>query len=150
MERLDKIKLAIDKGITCDINTGKVYGVKGNVIGSIKKSGYEHIGFRDGQKEYELRAHQFIYYWVNKEIVDCIDHINGIKNDNRIENLRSVTNQQNTFNNKKAKGYSWNKQHNKWQSQIRIDDKPIYLGYFETEQEAHQAYLDAKKIYHNI
>jgi hypothetical protein len=76
-----------------------------------------------------------------------IDHINGIRTDNRIENLRLITVQQNNFNTN-AKGYSWNKHYKKFQSQIRINAKPIHLGYFPTEQEAHAAYLAAKAIHH--
>jgi hypothetical protein len=146
MERLDKIKLAIEKGITCDPITGKVYGVKGKEIERNIK-GYIKIGITKDKKQYNLSAHQFIFYVATGKIVDCIDHINGIKTDNRINNLRSVTNQQNTFNTK-AKGF--HKKGEKYQSEIQIDGKIKYLGYFETEQEARQAYLDAKKIYHNI
>ena len=97
MERLDKIKMAIDKGITCDPITGKVYGVTGKEPLS-RKEGYVEIVMRNGDKRVSLKAHQFIFYIATGKIVDCIDHINGIKTDNRIENLRSVTQSQNCFN----------------------------------------------------
>jgi hypothetical protein len=79
-----------------------------------------------------------------------VDHINGIRHDNRVENLRLVTCQQNQFNQTKAKGFTWNKQHNKWHAQIRLNGKLKYLGLFNNEEDAHQAYLDAKLIYHVI
>ena len=79
-----------------------------------------------------------------------VDHINGIRHDNRLENLRLVTCQQNGFNQTKAKGYYWSNQNNKWQAQIKLDGRNIYLGSFVTESEARQAYLDAKLIHHKI
>ena len=76
-----------------------------------------------------------------------IDHINRNSLDNRIENLRVLTNQQNLFNTK-AKGYTWSNLHNKWQSQIMIGGKNKHLGLFTEEADARQAYLTAKEKYH--
>jgi hypothetical protein len=149
MTREEKILMAIDKGYTCNPETGEVFGIKGGVLKN-KLNGYIHIGIRDDNKKYyHLYAHQFIWYDVYKEIVDCIDHINTTRDDNRIDNLRSVTKHQNQFN-RNAKGYSWHKLKNKWLSSIKINGKNEHLGYFLTEQEASQAYQDAKKIYHII
>ena len=78
-----------------------------------------------------------------------LDHKNQIKNDNRILNLRILTNQENLFNTN-AKGYYWNKRDKKWQSQIMINGKNIYLGMYDTEEDSRKAYLNAKKIYHII
>jgi hypothetical protein len=148
MIREDKIKLAIEKGITYDLTTGKIYGVRGNEI-KPRKDGYISIGVRDGKNEYKVLGHQFAYYFKYGKVVECIDHINGVRDDNRIENLREVTNQQNQFNTN-AKGYHFNKKVNKFQTQITINSKKIHLGYFNTEQEARQAYLEAKEKYHII
>jgi len=79
-----------------------------------------------------------------------VDHINGVKHDNRLENLRLVTHQQNQFNQTKAKGYSWDKKSRKWRAKIQIDGKTHYLGCFDTEEEAREAYLEAKAIHHII
>jgi hypothetical protein len=78
-----------------------------------------------------------------------LDHINQNRQDNRISNLRMVTNQQNSFNTN-AKGYYWHKKNKKWRSKIHVNGKRIYLGYFNTEIEARQSYLEAKKIHHII
>jgi hypothetical protein len=78
-----------------------------------------------------------------------VDHINVNSLDNRIENLRILTQQQNLFNTK-AKGYTWSNLHNKWQSQIMINNKQKSLGRFENEEDAHQAYLNAKELYHKL
>ena len=146
MNREDRIKLAIKKGITCDPETGKVYGIRGKEIKSLS-NGYITVAITYENTDYRIFCHQFIYYWVHKTVVDCIDHINGIKNDNRIDNLRNITRQQNTFNTK-AKGYSWNKPRGKWLAEITIDGKRKYLGRFEKEEQAKEAYLNAKKVYH--
>jgi hypothetical protein len=148
MNRLEKIKMAIEKGITCNPETGEVFGIRGKVMTS-KHNGYIDICFVDNEKNSYLKAHQFIWYWANKEIVDCIDHVNGVRDDNRICNLRSITHQQNCFN-RKTKGYYWNKVAKKWHSRIVVNYEDIYLGLFDTEKQAHEAYLDAKKIYHKL
>jgi hypothetical protein len=150
MTRLEKIELAIKKGITCNPETGEVFGVKGGVLKTTSKTGYYVIAIRINNKLYQLKSHQFIWYWVNKEIVEQIDHIDGNPLNNSISNLRPVNNQQNHFNLTRAKGYCFNKKRGRYQSRIKINNKEIFLGLYETEQEARQAYLEAKKIYHII
>jgi len=79
-----------------------------------------------------------------------IDHENHTRDDNSNDNLRVVTAQQNQFNRSNVKGYSWRENAKKWVAQIRIDGKKKYLGGFETEEDAREAYLAAKAIYHII
>jgi hypothetical protein len=79
-----------------------------------------------------------------------VDHINGIRHDNRIENLRLVTHQQNHFNRTTAKGYGWHKRHRKWCASIMINGKLQHLGLFDTEEEARATYLEAKGRLHII
>ena len=69
-----------------------------------------------------------------------IDHRDGCRINNCLSNLRVVTNQQNQWNRTNAKGYYWNEQHQKYQAQIHLNNKPIHLGYFLTEEEARTAY----------
>lgn len=150
MTREDRIKLAIEKGFTYDENTGKIFSRFNREV--IKKSidGYITIGIDLDKKYINLKGHQFAYYIKYKKIVNCIDHIDGDRTNNKIDNLREVTKQENSFNTK-AKGYTFNKKYNKYQAQIAVNYKRIYIGLFNTEEEeARQAYLDAKKIYHNI
>ena len=76
-----------------------------------------------------------------------IDHIDRNKQNNNMNNLRIVSHQENQFNTN-AKGYYLN--NNKWRASIRINTKPIHIGCFKTEEEAHKAYLQAKEKYHII
>jgi hypothetical protein len=47
---------------------------------------------------------------------------------------------------RKTKGYTWHKGHQKWVAKIGFNKKTIHLGYFDTEENAHAAYLAAKAI----
>ena len=152
MTRLEKIQLAIEKGITCNPETGEVFGVRGNLLTNKNKQGYVIIYLVEKGIKFNIRAHQFIWFISNNytSVDKVIDHINGQRSDNRISNLRVVTQQENMFNQPKAKGFHFKKDCNKFESYIKINRKKIYLGIFQTEEEARQAYLDAKKIYHKI
>ncbi len=113
---------------------------------------YGYIRPRIGRKQ--VRKHRIIASaFLGLDITDLkiqVDHRNGIRHDNRLDNLRLVTCQQNQFNQTKAKGYYWNKQMNKWRAQIRIDGRAITLGLFVNESDARQAYLTAKSKYHTF
>jgi len=98
-------------------------------------------------------AHRLAWFYVQGTWPDQIDHINGIKSDNRIENLRDVTVQQNNQNRLKAQknsdskvlGVSWHKKAKKWQAHICVYKERKYLGLFDDVNEAHVAYLKEKE-----
>lgn len=107
-----------------------------------------YLRIRIGDKKF--LCHRIIYKAFNPEW-DLqsplqIDHINRDKSDNRIENLRLVTNQQNQFN-KNAKGYS--RRYNGFQANIKLNDKCL-TKQFATEDEARTWYLEQKEIHHHI
>jgi len=115
-------------------------------------NGYNQIKI-NGKMIFRHRIIAFCFLGLN-DIVgiagadDCIDHISGIRLDNRVSNLKITTQQGNHHNRTKAKGYYWNKRDKKWQPQIKVNYKTINLGYYDTEEEARQAYLTAKEKYH--
>lgn len=82
------------------------------------------------------------------------DHKNGYGLDNQRHNLREVSNQQNCMNGKPRKGISkykgvcWSKSTKKWQSNITVSGKQIFLGVYENEKDAALAYnVAAQKHY---
>ena len=119
---------------------------------------------KEGYSGLELDGKRYLYHRVvykvcnpDWDISDIssenqIDHICGARPlDNRIENLRVLNNQQNTCNNLHwVKGYSYDKRRNKYRAQIKINGKDIFLGHYDTPEEAREAYLNAKKIHHNV
>jgi len=119
----------------------------GDVAGGLDTSrGY--IRIRLNGKSH--KAHRLIYTMHHGDIPKGlqIDHINCIKTDNRIENLRLVTSQENSFNTN-AKGYT-KRASGRYKASIRVDGKYINLGLFDKKEDAHQAYLEAKKELHII
>lgn len=151
MTRLEKIKLAIEKGYTYNPETGVVKGPIKEI--NYKQYGYNTISFRHEGKSYKLTCHQFAWYYVYGEIVEQLDHINRDKGDNRISNLRPTNHFENALNTDKqdiCKGFYFDKRTSRYNAKIRYKMKSIHLGCFTTEEEAHQAYLDGKKIYHVI
>jgi len=150
MTREEKIKLAIEKGYSCDPKTGDIFGPNGNILSKNNIRGqYMRFNIVENKSHYAISSHQFIFYWVNKKCVEMIDHIDGNKLNNSIDNLRESNNSKNQQNRKDVKGYSLHPS-GKYISIINIDGKNRHLGYFKNKEEASKAYLDAKKIYHNI
>lgn len=78
------------------------------------------------------------------------DHINRNALDNRRKNLRIVTSQQNQFNKIGVKGYFWDGASAKYRAIIGLNGKTIHLGSHATKKAARLAYVQAKKLYHNI
>ena len=81
-----------------------------------------------------------------------VDHANNDRSDNRIENLRWASYNENQFNRKKRewtsssyKGVSWYKNNNKWRVQIMINGQKKHIGYFDDEEDAAMAYDDAAR-----
>lgn len=149
MTRLEKIQLALDKGITYDHLNGNVYGVKGNVM-TKKTNGYTSICLWHIHKRYYLYAHQFAFFIMYGKTPKYIDHINGDKTDNRISNLREVTKQENAFNMKNVKGYHFSKRDNKYIANIMLNGKNIQLGSFDNKKDARLCYLKNKNKYHKF
>ena len=102
-----------------------------------------------------LIAHRVIIAMQIGEWPRCsVDHINGIKSDNRISNLRCVTDLENRQNlplskaNKSgAIGVYFHKKRRKWTAQIRVRGEKIHLGIFQNKSEAIAARKDADKKY---
>lgn len=124
-------------------------GGTGAVLGNVMNMGYVRANV-DGVS-YLLHRLAFLFMTGQWPEID-IDHINGIRTDNRWKNLRSVDRKMNLENKRKAMPGkksgkllgSFKCSKNRWQARINR----LYLGTFETEEAAHQAYLKAKRILH--
>lgn len=118
--------------------------------GSINGWGYRQMRV-DGR---DYRAHHIIWLMVKGYLPSELDHINGDRTDNRIENLREVDRQENLRNQKLRKsnssgvmGVGWDKTHGKWTARIRHDGKNRTLGSFKTYEEAVEARKAAEVIH---
>ncbi len=117
------------------------------------KSGYIFIRL-DGVL---YREHRLIWQMLIGECPNTIDHINRKRNDNRIENLREVTDSENCYNTNKRKdntsgvrGISWNKLKNKWRVFINVDKKRLELGHYDDFEMACRIINEAREKYHRI
>jgi hypothetical protein len=125
----------------------------GDIAGSIDSKGYLIVSVKGSR----YKAHRLIWLWHYGEFPKHdIDHINGIRNDNHIENLRDVSRSVNMQNQKKGNvdnksgllGVHWNKDRDKWNSIIYINGKRKYLGLFNCKNKAYEAYIKAKRQFH--
>jgi hypothetical protein len=85
---------------------------------------------------------------------DQIDHINGIRNDNRIVNLRAATNAENGKNQKLRNtsqtgqsGVCWHKLSGKWQARINVNGVTTHVGLFNTIDDAIAARIAAEQLH---
>jgi hypothetical protein len=115
-----------------------------------KRSGYKDIyGYRrlmvDGERIFE---HRLAWLYVYGEMPDkFVDHINGIRDDNRISNLRICNLKENSRNSKKSsrnksgyKGVSFDSESKKWAATICLNGKNKRLGRFKNIEDAKEAY----------
>lgn len=97
----------------------------------------------------QYKLHRLVWLWSHGTLPKVIDHINGVKTDTRLCNLRAATTAQNVRNSKKQsgtlsklKGVTYHHRGGCWQAQIQHNYQYVYLGSFNTEQEAHNAYCE--------
>ena len=125
----------------------------GSVAGNTSTKGYVQVRV-DRTRHY---AHRLAFLYMTGELPpDVVDHINGVKDDNHWCNLRLATQSENMQNLRGPMsnstsgmlGVGWDKRRKKWQARIRVNNAVRHLGYFDTAQEAHAAYLKAKAELH--
>jgi len=105
----------------------------------------------------EQGAHRLAWLYVHGEWpAREVDHINGVRDDNRIANLRDVSHSENQHNRHGAPrnnttgfvGVTYIPEKRKYVAGIKVGGRRRHLGLFKTPEEAHAAYLEAKKQHH--
>ena len=148
-ELKDKLSYDHDTGRFVWIMSSRNKLSVGDPAGCVNRHGYIQIRFIG----YAYSAHRLAWlYMTGNWPNDEIDHINGIRTDNRWSNLREATSIENARNAKikhnNVSGYKGvSIDGNKFRSRIRIESVNVNLGKFDTAEEAHLAYCEAAKKY---
>ena len=125
----------------------------GDEAGCLTEQGYRKVSLSGGR----FYTHRLAWLYTTGEWpTGEIDHINGKRSDNRIENLRDVSRSRNNQNRRHAAknslsgllGVEWHSKSGLWQARIKTDTGRVALGYYKTAEEAHQVYLIAKRRLH--
>jgi hypothetical protein len=123
----------------------------GKVAGKINSKGYHAVGVN---KKLYL-AHRLIYLYHHGILPKYIDHVDGNKLNNTIENLRECTLAQNSANSKAqknntsgAKGVFWIKRIKSWQVSLSVNGKRKHIGNFKDFELAELVAIEAREKYH--
>jgi hypothetical protein len=123
----------------------------GKEVSSKRNTGYISIGIKN--KDYLV--HRLAWLYVYGYLPKYIDHINSIRADNRIENLREVTKTQNNQNSvirknntSKVKNVAWHKQCKKWHVSLCVNNKRISFGLYDDLDLASLVAQEARNKYH--
>lgn len=123
----------------------------GRVAGCVSPDDYRRVGFDMS----EYLAHRLVWALHHDEVPEFLDHINGDKDDNRIENLRPASKSENGMNRSKqrnnvsgVKGVCWDTRKGRWLATIKKEGKQVRLGHFSDPEAAHAAYAKAAQDLH--
>lgn len=121
----------------------------GDTLSSLTDKGYLRSSI--GGKSY--RVHRLVFLYHHGYMPIQVDHIDGNRINNKIENLRDATSSQNNQNRKATsssgiKGVVWHKQSKKWVASICVNRKSVHLGSFLSIEEAALVANRARQLAH--
>lgn len=126
-------------------------GISGKIAGHKDKNEYLSIGIFGKSR----RAHKLIYLYHHGYIPEFVDHINNIRDDNRIENLREATRSENNQNAKKrkdnssgVKGVHFCKRDQRYVVRVQVNEQRLLFGYFKDLELAELVAIEARDKYH--
>lgn len=135
-------------------NENRVSLKKGKLLKcSLTTRGYSRVSLSIKSITKQLLIHRLIALCFLDKVEGKvnINHINGIKTDNKLSNLEYVNQRENILHSKifllkkKSPFVSFSNKYNRFVPSIRINNKTIKLGRFKTEEEALRAYINALK-----
>lgn len=124
------------------LQDGIVYGARGKLVGVKMPNGYMATRVWVGKKCKRVSLHRLVFLLANGYLPETVDHINGIRDDNRPENLRAATARQQQANRAAAGFTVRTKRYAKPRYEVNCDHR--YVGVFDTAEEASMAYERAK------
>lgn len=122
----------------------------GSRAGTLQPDGYRHVVV-NGRS---YREHRLVWLLFNQTVPSLVDHINRVRDDNRIENLRPASAAQNVqnrgmqYNNSSGcAGVHWHKGKKKWHAKIGVNGRDKHIGYFSDKSEAVTARHAAEQVF---
>jgi len=129
---------------------GAPAGIK---VGTKQSNGYSYVVV-DGKK---ILTHRVMFLFCNGYLPDFIDHIDGNKSNNKIENLRQATRAENghnrqVYSNNKSgiKNVTWIERLKKWSVKLTVNKKRIHIGSFDDLELAELVAIEARNKYHGV
>jgi hypothetical protein len=153
MAAKDFTLLDIDLHNIFDYKDGKLFYKKNpnKKVGTVSKNKYLNVCI-NYKKYYQ---HRIIFLMHHGYLPLVVDHIDGNKQNNTIENLRAADTSKNGMNSRLSasnksgvKNVFWHKKANKWTAQIKLNNKKIHLGLFDDLELAELATFEARNKYH--
>lgn len=125
--------------------------IKGERAGYMGNRGYRVIGFK-GKTYLE---HRVVFFIHNGFLPNTVDHINNDSTDNRVDNLRACSSQQNSWNAKLSKsnnsgfkGVGWYTKSQKYRARLKMCGKDIHIGLFDDINDAVEAVRNKRETLH--
>lgn len=127
--------------------------IKNTKAGYTNPRGYSYITIN----KQTFLAHRLIFIFFNDYTPNIVDHIDRNPSNNKIENLRNVTSQINSYNQKLnikntsgVSGVSFCKKRKEWAVRFNVNKKPIYFGRFKDLKLAELVAIEAKDKFHKM